>query len=1386
MVAALAAGSGSAAAIPAPSENHTVTQPNGETFEAHQWGNEFNHGWETERGYTVTRGADGWWRYATSENGDLVPTDRRAGVDAPPSSVPKHVRGDAQTSPQLSSSQSDDGGAATSSTAPAASSTLPNTGTVDVPVVLVNYNDTATNHTNADFQALVFGDDPSVATGPGSVRDYFQEASYGQLDITGGDAGVVGWVTADHGHDYYGGSEIDTQTAELAREAVRKADDDVDFSQYDNNGDGVVDGVIVVHQGAGQETSGDPADIWSHRWTFESAGLEPYETDDGVTVNSYSLQPETQNGHLTTVGVVAHETGHLLGMTDLYDTDGSSEGIGEWGLMGSGSWNGLDRAGDSPAHPVAFHKSQQDWVTPTEQPLSGEMGVLDPYTGNASAFRWLENPNGVEIGGSGEYFLATNRRQTGFDRALPGTGMLVTHVDESQTSNRDEDHKLVDVEAADGNQDLDASNDVPDADAGDLFPGSTDAEAFNATTTPNSLLYDGSESGLNVTDLYVDGATIAVNPAPNASVAPSPAEFGDVRLTDDGTEVVTVANDGTEPLNLTNATIRGADAASYSITGGDGQFVLEPGAAANLTVEFAPSTRGSHEATLVTEHNASDSPTNVSLTGTGVAPDYDATPSPVVDFGNVSLEASPGQTSVVVANNGTAPLNLTDATLGGTDASQFSFAADSETPPTTVAPGSSVTYALNVTADTLGERTAYLELGHDVPDRGSLNLTLAATGVDRNPPTVRQANAVDAADDSAAVGPMETVTVSAVVRDAGAVQNVTVNASALGAGSVALTDGNDDHVYDAAVDVDAANATEGVHELTVEATDTRANAATNTTTPLAVDLTAPALDVASPGEGAVTNATTVDLTGTATDALTAVEAVEVRRDGGTWEPAALANGSWEYEASGLAEGTHELAVRATDDAGNSRLSDPRNVTVDVSPPTVEDASLGTTDGVLPGDALAVDVAANDSVSAIARVTVDGAALREGDSGWTGTTTAASALGPAATTVTVVDAAGNRNTTALAYAVGRNATLSRVDASTYRATPDGTPVVRAVTLNATTNVSGQQVTVGASTANPTAVPANDDAALYFPQVNTTVANANVTDATLSLRLPKDRFDRTYVRQESTTFWAFGDGAWSRVSANATDVTADAYWYDVRTTHFSAFAVTGDVEDTPPSITSVSPSDGSTTTDATPTIAASYEDGFSGVAPSSVTLSVDGTAAGSDLSVSASEVSYAPTLDPGTHSVTVEVADAAGNVESRSWTFTVEEATSANTGGSGGGGGSSDTGGGGSQPSSGDSSSTTTTATTTPSNTTTTTPTSSTPSQPSTTAPRPSTTAPTTRTTAPTSNATTRTTPTATSTASDTTSPASTTDETSSTTPGFGLGVAGVAALAAALLALRRDG
>lgn len=408
----------------------------------------------------------------------------------------------------------------------------PATGDLATLVLLVDFRDAPGTLAPGWFDDFFFAD----VFGPTSVRGYFREISYGTL-ATRGALDVVtsdlpsasGWVRLPQPLSFYvsggdnGTGSYPGNAQRMVEDAVAAADPLIDFSAYDSNGDGFVDNLFVVHAGRGAELTGQAGDVWSHQWQTTRPVFA-----DGVSVLTYSTEPEYWRtpGDMT-VGVYAHEMCHVLGLVDLYDRDFTSSGVGEWSLMGSGSWNGHD--GDSPARLDAWSAARLGWLRPRTVAEPPAEVALEEVAASATVSAVKIYPDGRS--GGPEYFLVENRQQTGTDAALPGAGLLVWHVDERLLGedylNDDEEHKLVDLEEAGGAQDLD----TPWAFAGpeDPFPGSADARAFSDGTSPSARTYDGSNSGVKVLDVSASGAVMTARigvGAPGDGLAPTLAIAG--------------------------------------------------------------------------------------------------------------------------------------------------------------------------------------------------------------------------------------------------------------------------------------------------------------------------------------------------------------------------------------------------------------------------------------------------------------------------------------------------------------------------------------------------------------------------------------------------------------------------------------------------------------------------------------------------------------------------------------------------------------------------------------------------------------------------------------------------------------------------------------------
>jgi immune inhibitor A len=170
--------------------------------------------------------------------------------------------------------------------------------------------------------------------------------------------------------------------------------------------------------------------------------------------------------------------------------------------MARGSWLGSPR-GSSPAHPDAWCKVKLGLVKPVVIESNQKDVVIPPIelTRERAVFK-LQTPEMAEE----EYFLLENRQPENFDKALPGHGLLIYHIDERQRNNNDQTHYLVGLEQADGRGDLEQNVNL--GDAGDPWPGSAGRTSFDNWSTPNSKAYDGRATYLSVRNIRLVGKNI--------------------------------------------------------------------------------------------------------------------------------------------------------------------------------------------------------------------------------------------------------------------------------------------------------------------------------------------------------------------------------------------------------------------------------------------------------------------------------------------------------------------------------------------------------------------------------------------------------------------------------------------------------------------------------------------------------------------------------------------------------------------------------------------------------------------------------------------------------------------------------------------------------------
>lgn len=338
--------------------------------------------------------------------------------------------------------------------------------------LLVDFKDNKGTRAPADFARMLFD-----KSNPDSMTNIYRDMSYGKLDITGE---AIGWVRVPHPYAYYTdgesgtGSNYPKNTPGLLFDALTEFCKTDNLKRFDVDGDGFVDGIFLIHAGGGAEAEPNPTKrknmIWSHKWTLPQAFA-----NKGTKVYAYSTEPEDGR-----VGVFSHEFGHVLGLPDLYDTSYRSEGVGDWCLMGGGSWGGN---GLKPTRMSAWCLSKLGWITPRK--ASSKVYTLDTLENDATACVWAWTG-----GKSGpEYFLLENRQASGRDISVPGSGLAVWHIDENQSDNTNPLSYKVGLVQADGLQQLEHATNR--GDAGDVFPGSAGVTRIDDGTTPSTMSHGG-------------------------------------------------------------------------------------------------------------------------------------------------------------------------------------------------------------------------------------------------------------------------------------------------------------------------------------------------------------------------------------------------------------------------------------------------------------------------------------------------------------------------------------------------------------------------------------------------------------------------------------------------------------------------------------------------------------------------------------------------------------------------------------------------------------------------------------------------------------------------------------------------------------------------------
>lgn len=345
----------------------------------------------------------------------------------------------------------------------------------------------------------------------GSVSDYFLSQSNGKFEL---DFDIAGPYTLSHTSSYYGkndGANIDVKVGYMIQEGCDAAvADGFNFNDYDWDGDGYADQVFVLYAGLGEASGGDAKTVWPHEYqirytcvgkvlnyTAEGKGkVDTYACANEMerVINEYTGQ-YTSDQKLAGIGTICHEFSHCLGFADMYDTsNGGNYGMGFFDVMSSGSYNG---GGFVPCNYTAYERIYAGWTEPI---------VLEDHPASVKAMKSTQDYGRPFIiyndKHKDEFFTLENREQKGWDAALYGGGMMITHVDYDQTkwgvnkvNDSASDHQRCTIFHADN----DADGTVLESIKNDLYPYMVSGRVMNDELTddsrPAAKLYNRNADG---------------------------------------------------------------------------------------------------------------------------------------------------------------------------------------------------------------------------------------------------------------------------------------------------------------------------------------------------------------------------------------------------------------------------------------------------------------------------------------------------------------------------------------------------------------------------------------------------------------------------------------------------------------------------------------------------------------------------------------------------------------------------------------------------------------------------------------------------------------------------------------------------------------------------
>jgi len=359
-------------------------------------------------------------------------------------------------------------------------------GTVRGLTILVDFDDVESQIPHDAVEEMFNAADYNANGNFCSVNEYFKIVSSGKLDYQNT---VVGPVKLSKRRSHYISNLLVKEALDIA-----VADFNVDLSDFDSRGEGIVDAINFLYAGSSQYNG----ELWPHN-SFKQLRY------GNVRTHYYQLTGLGSHPVDLRIGTICHENGHLLcRFPDMYDygkRDGDlekSQGIGRYCLMGSGNHLNERR---TPSPVCSYLRELAGWVDNVVT-LDSPGNFSAPHGSYDTVMKYPTTlPN--------EYFIVENRSRIGLDTHLPSSGLAIYHCDtlgsnEWQDGTRNKHYQCALLQA-DGSLDLENNRNA--GDSTDLFSNSSGV-TISDTTTPSSRAWDGTDSGLKLSDVSAAGETV--------------------------------------------------------------------------------------------------------------------------------------------------------------------------------------------------------------------------------------------------------------------------------------------------------------------------------------------------------------------------------------------------------------------------------------------------------------------------------------------------------------------------------------------------------------------------------------------------------------------------------------------------------------------------------------------------------------------------------------------------------------------------------------------------------------------------------------------------------------------------------------------------------------